>query len=925
MQTKFIFSFLFVASVFSGCKKSSDPVSTQPPGNQNVTFENSGTISTQGGTVQVTDPKSKLQGAKIVIPDGALQSNQLIQLRVPTSMYDFENDTTRVFVDCQPNGLVFDKPARITIPYNTSQMGAGRRIYFYDDLDFIWKPIPTLNSTASTMTAFTNHFTTFAVGETNFKFNILPYKTQNGRIAVNVKFTTPLRDVPTKWGEQWRGRPNIEELMKQSDKAKVFIRVKLKEKIDYWADKTIEQKIYQMGFYNIQEPFRKILIIEGLLAENKTVWQSSNLLLSQQLEYFSAEPVLFVFGNTAPEVSKQYYFEVSLYYICIWDTYQDGMNRPRDGIFLSTDNAPFQYSGLALAPDDNNNSIINEYDKNLLPDEPFDPSPSDWAAGQPTSLTLSWMGSDPDGDALAYDVYFGTSSNPTTKVATDQINTSISRSGLLVSTTYYWKVVTKDNKGATTTGPVWRFTTANVSNNAPAVPSNPNPTNASTGVSTSPTLRWACSDPDGDVLTYDVYLETSGYPTAPIATNQTAANISWSGLSGGTTYYWKVVANDSKGATTTGPVWSFTTATPTNNPPAAPSNPIPSNYAGPQPTSLTLSWYCSDPDGDLLTYDVYFGTSNPPTTQVATGQNAASMARSGLANGETYYWKIIAKDSKGASTNGPVWSFVTTSSTVSQELVLVAGGTFQMGSNDANDNLASPPHSVTLAAFYIDKTEITYEKWTDVRNWSLTHGYTDLSVGQNGYSPVGSNNPVTDVSWYDVVKWCNARSEKEGLTPVFYTNGTQSTIYRTGQTDINNDAVKWNANGYRLPTEAEWEFAARGGTKTHGYTYSGSNTVGDVAWYEKNGGTTHSVGQKAANELGTYDMSGNVWEWCWDWYVAYTSTLQTDPKGPSLGTYRVIRGGSYGHPDYMSRAAYRADWYYPSNSGIGAGFRCVRK
>lgn len=360
-----------------------------------------------------------------------------------------------------------------------------------------------------------------------------------------------------------------------------------------------------------------------------------------------------------------------------------------------------------------------------------------------------------------------------------------------------------------------------------------------------------------------------------------------------------------------------------NHAPAFPSNPNPLNTATGISTSPTLNWICSDPDGDALTYDVYFGTSNNPTTTIATNQTATSISRSGLVNSTTYYWKIVAKDSKGAITTGPEWSF-TTYSIISQDLVQVTGGTFTMGSNNANDNGASPPHSVTLGSFSIDKYEIAYENWTDVRNWGLTHGYTDLPTGQNGYHPNGTNNPSTMVNWYDILKWCNARSEKDGLLPLYYTDNTQVTVYRTGQLGLAPDAVKWTANGYRLPTEAEWEFAARGGISSQGYTYSGSNIVDNVAWYSSNSGNaTHTVGTKSANELGIYDMSGNVWEWCWDWYGSYSSTAQTDPKGVTSGSYRVLRGGSLdGNSTFVGVAVRNGD--VPNLRGDNIGFRCVR-
>ena len=259
-----------------------------------------------------------------------------------------------------------------------------------------------------------------------------------------------------------------------------------------------------------------------------------------------------------------------------------------------------------------------------------------------------------------------------------------------------------------------------------------------------------------------------------------------------------------------------------------------------------------------------------------------------------------------------------------RQSVQVLGGTYQMGSTNGNDVFAAPPHSVTLGSFSMETTEVTYARWREVYTWSLAHGYTDLPSGQNGYNPNGSSNPVTNVSWYDIVKWCNARSEMEGATPVYYTSNTLSTIYKTGQLDLAPGAVNWTANGYRLPTEAEWEFAARGGTMSRGYTYSGSNNIDSVAWYAGHAqNSTHAVATKGANELGIYDMSGNVWEWCWDWHGAYSSSGQTDPRGPSSGSYRVLRGGTFNYDAHTCRVADRFYYDVPNARYNTAGFRCV--
>jgi formylglycine-generating enzyme required for sulfatase activity len=271
----------------------------------------------------------------------------------------------------------------------------------------------------------------------------------------------------------------------------------------------------------------------------------------------------------------------------------------------------------------------------------------------------------------------------------------------------------------------------------------------------------------------------------------------------------------------------------------------------------------------------------------------------------------------------------------------IPSGPFAMGDsfNEGHTD-ERPVHVVSVNAYFMDQTEVTKSQWDSVYSWAVGNGYS-FNYGAQGKAP---NHPAHSATWHDAVKWCNARSEKEGRVPAYYTSANLAQVYRSGQSDIQNDWVRWN-EGYRLPTEAEWEKAARGGALQERFTF-GNTITHDQANYISSASRVYDVSTTrgyhplyqygsqpytspvavmGANRYGLYDMVGNLYEWCWDLYIwdYYTFSPNTEPRGPSGGSSgRTIRGGSWFDYAYNCRSATRYS-QAPDIRDYEIGFRAV--
>jgi len=324
-------------------------------------------------------------------------------------------------------------------------------------------------------------------------------------------------------------------------------------------------------------------------------------------------------------------------------------------------------------------------------------------------------------------------------------------------------------------------------------------------------------------------------------------------------------------------------------------------------TDTILTWSGSDPDGDSLTYDVYFGTATVPVTLMYDDLTATSTPALSLATNTTYYWRVVARDEHGLETAGPVWNFLTTSMVIPPGMIYIPAGSFVRGCDPAHNNgescdsdeLASAV--IYLNAFFIDTKEVTTSQYAQcVSAGSCTAPTSTSSNSRSSYygNPVYADYPVIYVTWQNAVTYCT-----------------------------------WA--GKRLPTEAEWEKAARGSTDTRAFAWGDSGHDCSLAnHYDFDGtnynfcvGDTDVVGNypAGASPYGVLDMIGNVAEWVNDWYSStyYSVAPSSNPPGPVSGSNRVYRGGSHTSGDYSLRVVNRENANPTSFKNSTIGFRCA--
>ncbi len=438
--------------------------------------------------------------------------------------------------------------------------------------------------------------------------------------------------------------------------------------------------------------------------------------------------------------------------------------------------------------------------QNQPPTEPNNPTPADSSPSVSINAQLSWGGGDPDpGDTVTYDVYFGTS-NPPPKIGDgNQSGTSYDPGTMQYTTFYYWRIVVWDNHNSSTNGPLWNFITESPGNQPPYVPSNPSPSDGFLGALINTTLSWSGGDPDGDPVIYDIYFGTSSSPPK-VKSNQSETSYDPDVLEYVTVYYWKIVAWDNQNASSSGPVWNFTTKSEINRPPNVPNSPLPRNGTINVPVNADISWVGGDPDpGDTVSYDVYFDTLNPPINKEVSNMTTTSYDPGTMGYITTYYWRIVAWDQLNNSTTSPIYHFRTTAQ---------SGGGGEEPQPPQNiepiANAGGPYQGVVNSVIRFNGSR-SYDPDGNISSWSWDFGDNTKANGRivdHSFVVAGNytvlltvidDNNVTDSdsTICHIIKQTNHPPEKPLI--IGNTSGTKNIIYTyvAQSTDQDNDHLQY--------------------------------------------------------------------------------------------------------------------------------------
>ena len=526
-------------------------------------------------------------------------------------------------------------------------------------------------------------------------------------------------------------------------------------------------------------------------------------------------------------------------------------------------------------------------------------------------VTLTWS---PVPGATSFNIYYGTAAGVSRSRYLKKVENQLSpftQRGLSDGTTYYFVIEPLAGKRM---GALPREVSATPS----ATPAPSAPTNVTASPETGQiTLSWLPSD---EATSYDIYSSTTRPVTKTTGTKIPDARSPHvvSPLENGTVHHFAVTASNANGES----ALSFeVSAIP------APAPLIPTGISAVEGNrSVTVTW---KPVAGATSYNIYYATSS--SVSKTSGLKLANLPGSPFAvrsldNKTPYYFVVTAVNGSGESGESPWVMAAPLAEAPKPGLVRIPAGPFEMGDSLDKTSYALPVHTVHVEEFFIDKYETMHALWKDVYDWAVGNGYSFDNAGMNGSSGRGNNLPVTMVSWYDTVKWLNARSEKEGWTPVYYADNTHSIVYRTGRIDLEDAQVKWDAEGYRLPTEAEWEKAARGGLEGKRYPWGDELGAGKA---NDNMGGAVPVGIYPPNGYGLYDMAGNVFEWVWDWgseSQGYDWAVDgdEDPRGPDSSDRdtRVRRGGGYTYGSQHLKCSGRM-FRVPTYTAPYFGFRSV--